>query len=252
VGALNTMTKVSVESFDRYIMADSSTDTHHDLASRRAKLPKSYHPILDSIPSHLQRRQIKTPMVLDLAMGSGNTSQYLENHNLNVIKTDLSFSALKNISGSRSRCRADELPFCDESFDAIHFKDALVHIEDKEKLFNEFNRILKPRGVLLLATAECPCSNFFYYYKEKDVVQKGNICFENMEEYCNLVNLLSEKQEVISINPPYFKVEFDDIEDSFKKNRLEIISSTTWRRWFNEPDWYDGKMPRMVYFAEKC
>jgi phosphoethanolamine N-methyltransferase len=40
------------------------------------------------------------------------------------------------------------LPFADESFDVVFSKDAMVHIADKEALFADLFRILKPGGCL--------------------------------------------------------------------------------------------------------
>lgn len=39
------------------------------------------------------------------------------------------------------------LPFADESFDFVFSKDALVHVPDKEWIFSEIFRVLKPGGV---------------------------------------------------------------------------------------------------------
>jgi ubiquinone/menaquinone biosynthesis C-methylase UbiE len=41
------------------------------------------------------------------------------------------------------------LPFPDRSFDVIFSKDAMIHIADKEALFSDIFRVLKPGGLLL-------------------------------------------------------------------------------------------------------
>jgi ubiquinone/menaquinone biosynthesis C-methylase UbiE len=43
------------------------------------------------------------------------------------------------------------LPFEQESFDAVFSKDAMVHIEDKDGLFAEVVRVLRPGGVFIAA-----------------------------------------------------------------------------------------------------
>lgn len=44
----------------------------------------------------------------------------------------------------------DHLPFEDNSFDIVYSKGALCHIEDKQALFKECHRILKPNGMLII------------------------------------------------------------------------------------------------------
>ena len=39
------------------------------------------------------------------------------------------------------------LPFADETFDVVFSKDALLHVPDKDALFAEIHRVLKPGGV---------------------------------------------------------------------------------------------------------
>src|SRR5690606_27228786 len=38
------------------------------------------------------------------------------------------------------------LPFADQSFDVVFSKDALIHVADKEALFEDIYRVLKPGG----------------------------------------------------------------------------------------------------------
>ena len=43
------------------------------------------------------------------------------------------------------------LPFADESFDVVFSKDALLHVPDKEALFADLRRVLKPGGHLAIS-----------------------------------------------------------------------------------------------------
>ena len=44
-------------------------------------------------------------------------------------------------------------PFADETFDAIHCKDIMVHLDDKEILLQSIHRILKKHGHFLLVSS---------------------------------------------------------------------------------------------------
>lgn len=246
------MNSKQVEQIDRYKAEGGSVDVHHNLASKRAVLPKSYYPVLDLIPRRMKELEIENPLILDLAMGSGQTSEYLEKKKLKVIRADLSWSSLKINKGFRVRCCADELPFGNGTLDAVHFKDALIHIEDKSKLFGEIRRVLKTRGVLLMTSVENPTGPFFQYYKkDKGELVKEEKSFSTLTDYCDIVSQMEKSDKISGIYPPYFGVDMWDIKNVLKENKLEIVNFFIWKRKPLEPDWYDRRVPRMVYFAVK-
>lgn len=45
---------------------------------------------------------------------------------------------------------AERLPFDDESFDAIHSKDSLHHMDDPRAALGEYRRVLRPGGTLVI------------------------------------------------------------------------------------------------------
>ena len=47
------------------------------------------------------------------------------------------------------------LPFADESFDAVFSKDSIIHIPDKEALFKEVFRVLRPGGWVVMSDWYC-------------------------------------------------------------------------------------------------
>ena len=247
------MNSKQVEKFDRYIASNDCIDTHHSFVSRRAVLPESYYPVLDLIPRRIEELKIENPLVLDLAMGSGQTSAYLEKMKLRVIRAELSWSALNINKGFRVRCSADdELPFGNESLDAVHFKDALIHIEDKSKLFGEIRRVLKTRGVLLMTSAKNPTEPFFYYYRKyKGRQLKEEKSFSTLTEYCHIVSQMEKSNKISGIYPPYFVVDKGDIDNGLREHNLKVIKYFIWKRRPLEPDWYDEREPRMVYLVRK-
>ena len=47
------------------------------------------------------------------------------------------------------------LPFDDATFDIVFSKDSIIHIADKQSLFSEVYRVLKPGGVIVIGEGTC-------------------------------------------------------------------------------------------------
>ena len=99
--------------------------------------------------------------VLDLGCGAGGISVYLANaHGAGeVLGVDVEAPVVEvararvEKAGLAAKVRIEQvspgpLPFDDESFDVVFSKDAMVHIADKEALFADLFRILRPGGCL--------------------------------------------------------------------------------------------------------
>lgn len=142
--------------FDRY---NNSSEVHG--YERITSLPQSYcDQVLDPFVSEVKKVS-KNPRILDLASGSGLAANYFENqHGLTVVRTDLNRSGLLYGGTLRAQALADQLPFSNESFDGIHFKDGLVHVYDKATLLNEIHRTLKPGGRCVITTQRCDITYF--------------------------------------------------------------------------------------------
>ena len=98
--------------------------------------------------------------VLDIGCGSGGMTLHLiEAHGAaHVTGFDVEASGHRRgaAAGSRKGCRTaplrrrrqpGPLPFADAAFDVVFSKDALLHVPDKDALFAEIFRVLKPGGV---------------------------------------------------------------------------------------------------------
>lgn len=97
--------------------------------------------------------------VLDIGCGSGGITLFLarEYQPANIIGFDVEQpvvdlasrrAADQNLQGSASFVRGapGPLPFAEQSFDVVFSKDALIHVADKEALFADIFRVLKPGG----------------------------------------------------------------------------------------------------------
>jgi SAM-dependent methyltransferase len=97
--------------------------------------------------------------VLEAACGTGPGLGYLNAVSRRLVAGDLSAAVLavaQQHYGTRIDLRpfdACSVPFDDASFDVVILFEALYYLPDIERFFTEAHRLLRPRGVLLLATA---------------------------------------------------------------------------------------------------
>ena len=103
---------------------------------------------------------LKDKTVLDIGCGSGGIALHLvEAHDagqvsgfdveLPVIEAAKNRAARQGLSHRTTFVQAPPgpLPFRDQEFDVVFSKDALLHVPDKDALFAEIFRVMKPGGV---------------------------------------------------------------------------------------------------------
>lgn len=94
--------------------------------------------------------------VLDFGCGTGILFEDLAESGLQVVGVDLSEEMLRAVphrSRSVTRICADgtNMPFVDESFDAVLCRGSIHHLPELEPAFVEICRVLKPGGVLVFS-----------------------------------------------------------------------------------------------------
>jgi SAM-dependent methyltransferase len=78
---------------------------------------------------------------------------------MHIIGADADPAVMNNpFCNEKVVCNLSTLPFDNESFDLIHCRWVLEHLEDPMKVFREFARVLKPGGRLIALTP-----NIFHY-----------------------------------------------------------------------------------------
>jgi sterol 24-C-methyltransferase len=104
--------------------------------------------------------------VLDAGAGSGYVAMTMAKHGLNVQAIDITphhiVDARKNVEkyGLQDKIKVDYAnyhdlsAFTDASFDGIYTMETFVHADDPMKVLNNFMRLLKPGGVLVLHEAD--------------------------------------------------------------------------------------------------
>lgn len=95
-------------------------------------------------------------VVLDVGSGAGNYYQPLIDKQPGVVYTGLDFSSgmLEKHPAKAKVLQADaqKIPCADKSFDVIMANHMLYHVPDVQATIKEFKRLLKPNGILIVAT----------------------------------------------------------------------------------------------------
>jgi ubiquinone/menaquinone biosynthesis C-methylase UbiE len=93
--------------------------------------------------------------VLDAGCGNGGVARLLRERVREVVAIDVERSADWHEEDGLSFQVADaeELPFDAASFDVVHSKDSLHHMETPERALREYRRVLEPGGVALIVEA---------------------------------------------------------------------------------------------------
>ena len=211
------------------------------------------------VPLNLQ----KGSRILDLACGRGYEAAAIkELSGATVIESDLNSEAFySNSNPDRKFVAADiqALPFAENSFDLVHIKDGLVHIDDKRSFFDKVYKILKPGGNLLLVTN---CSRkivegrlgFFVISQGMDTSQLN---FASLDEYSKLVEerteYLKEKGvKNVEVSLPYFQTSKELIERIANNSGFEKVEGVIPDGWVprdHEKNW--GHFIRHVFLFKK-
>jgi ubiquinone/menaquinone biosynthesis C-methylase UbiE len=136
----------------------------------------------DEIQTIVEGVALAGKAVLDLGCGTGGITRFLaETYRLaSIVGIDvdpgLIARATKRAEGAKGvsfrTVTPGRLPFADASFDVVFSKDAMVHIENKEMLFAEISRVLRPGGSVAasdwMSSTDGPFSAAMAYYLQAE------------------------------------------------------------------------------------
>ena len=120
-------------------------------------------PIVDAIEAARGALFGHGDSVLEIGCGTAALGSAIARRGARVVATDVSLRWLvlagkrlaEEETGGRVEllaCAAEGLPFEDESFDLVAASDVVEHVEDTERFVSECARVLRPGGLLFLAT----------------------------------------------------------------------------------------------------
>lgn len=117
---------------------------------------------IEGIELLFQGINLKKVVALDFGCGLGAVAYYLaENYQAHVFGLDINPWMIDQCTANRPKHLESlltflesqtnhQLPFEDQTFDLIYSKGVLVHLDQKETLFKEIRRLLKPSGQLVI------------------------------------------------------------------------------------------------------
>ena len=157
-----------------------STDVNRSIRNNRTDL--KYAEILGR---HLPK--ISNPNCLDLGCGPGLFSMLLGCMGYRVTAMDISLDMLRK---AKQNCEfngiydnvyikgnIEELPFEDETFDYIVSKSVVWNLEDPERAYSEWVRVLKPAGKLMI------CDGNYYLKFHDDKYKKYREANPHEQDY---------------------------------------------------------------------
>ena len=138
-------------------------------------------------------KYIKNPKVLDVACGSGDMIEIWKKYIHKITGLDASKGMLEIAKKRFPEIKfyqglAQNLPFEDESFDCLSISFGIRNVVEIDKAINEFKRVLKKDGILLILeftkpTKQTSLRNAIDFYSNKILPKIGGIISKNKEAY---------------------------------------------------------------------
>lgn len=241
----------------KYAFRDRSVDPrfHHEYYDECSFLSDTY---VEEILSKIQPKQ--NGLYLDIGGGMGEVAQAISNlYGGQTIVTDIASAGLKiSKVENNAIANATSQPFADETFDLVHSKDVMVHIENKDLFLREVYRLLKPGGLAVITTEENESGSLIIYYG-KSGGQYAHIPILTLQDFeqirhklqhgesdnlipgvrvAKMKNNIPQDAKAISLSPPYFPVIISQLIETATKLGFKIRSEDLYQpKWFDE-DWY--------------
>ncbi|MEK7533827.1 MAG: class I SAM-dependent methyltransferase [Patescibacteria group bacterium] len=156
---------------------------------------------IDRIKKELLGRNYKGKTLIDIASGSGYVAVEIARLGLDVVATDLTPEAIKNLNKYKKqfslfnlrvvKCYAEIIPLPDKSVDFVVANAILEHIPNEKKAIDEWKRLLKKNGKIFITVP----LRFRYiwpflwpinYFHDKRIGHLRRYDLQNLQEKFNL------------------------------------------------------------------
>ncbi len=119
----------------------------------------TYDKILQYEMSEFLRRLPEAPKILDLGCGAGRDMEFFKEDGCDVVGIDIAEALLKAVKEkglTAKKMDMRKLTFKKDTFDGIWCMASFADIakEDNEKVVKQIHKVLKPNGIVFVATKE--------------------------------------------------------------------------------------------------
>ena len=143
--------------------------------------------------------------LLDIACGAGYGTAILLRHGCKVIGVDYNNEAIANARIIRMhngfiKANALELPFSDNSFDAVVSFETIEHVKDGNQFLSEMYRVLRPDGIFICSTPNIRYTAHPQYhvneYEPEEFYKLIEQKFSEIERYGQYFKLLDRASDL--------------------------------------------------------
>jgi 2-polyprenyl-3-methyl-5-hydroxy-6-metoxy-1,4-benzoquinol methylase len=198
-----------------------SSDRYFDICENRNE--DSFRNILDVIKQYVP----KDAKLLEFGCGTGNLASMVAKMGYSTLGIDISdrFIAYAKDQYKAQSDKLDfqvvgfgKLPFADQSFDCIYTCAVLEHCYEVDKIIQDFHRLLKPNGILIIGTPNIlsPFTRLSLVVKRLLGKRKryhlyGTPSFLMKSIWLNAKKSLTKEPKLIYVTPKY--ADFDESDE---------------------------------------
>lgn len=209
----------------------NSSDLYFDICENRDE--SSFKNLLDVVNQYVP----KDSRLLEFGCGTGNLASMISNSSYRVTGVDISERFIKYAKETYAENHNLDfrlvdfgtLPFNDHSFDCVYTCAVLEHCYDVDKIVLDFDRLLKPGGLLVLATPNLlsPFTRLAFVWKKVTGKRKryhlyGSPSFLFKSVWYSFKKGLTNKADLIYVEPNYDGFTESDEDVTFLSNHFDL------------------------------